>query len=222
MSAPLAPALVRSPAEKIVAAAAALFAVACFEFLALEGSDFLWRHAGERLTAMQAGGAAFYLPGLVLLAGGMILLPAQASPDFTAPRLGDARGSALTAAACAAVAWLYQGTIAVVVQGGTSLPSLTPLLVSGVVFAPVVEEWIFRGLLWRSIAPAGASRGWSVAALVITSVAFGFWHLPFASHAPIAIHASFGLVMGLLRWRGGSVLAPMALHGVANFLSFVR
>ena len=226
--APVASQVVRSPGRRLRPLACTgdpprrLLAVAAFAFLSLETDNLAWRHAGAPLAAMEAGGSAFHLPGLLLLSAGMILAPTQASPDVVAPRLGDGRGMALTAAACLAVASLYHEPTGELLRGRGSLPAITPALVSGVVFAPVVEAWIFRGLLWRQIAPDGSSRMASVAALVISSVACGDWHLPFANDAPIAIHAAFGLVVGLLRWRSGSVLPPMALHGPANLLSSVR
>ena len=75
-------------------------------------------------------------------------------------------------------------------------------------------ELAFRGVL-------GAVAGRTLAqpvALVVTAVLFALWHLVPAwdggpgEAATAAVTTLGGLVLGLLRQRTGSVLAPMGLH----------
>jgi membrane protease YdiL (CAAX protease family) len=86
----------------------------------------------------------------------------------------------------------------------------------------VVEEWLFRGLLWRELCPDDESDRWvSVSvAVVVTSVAFGLWHLP-RSPASVWGAALFGALVALLRWRTGGILAGVVVHGVGNALGYV-
>jgi membrane protease YdiL (CAAX protease family) len=200
---------------------ALLLAAAAFEWLALSFSNWTWQVANETLQAVRPGGALFYAPWLVLLLGAMASSPAHGAADFGRPAVRGAVDVALGIASLFLVAGLYPLVVQSIVQGSASLPSLTPALVSGVVFAPVVEEWLFRGVLWRQLAPAGASFAASAVALAATSIAFAYWHLPFNEHAPIALHAAFGATMGLVRWRTGSALPCILFHGLANLLSFV-
>ena len=95
----------------------------------------------------------------------------------------------------------------------------------------ILEELTFRGVLWGSLERSSGTR-W---ALVGTSVAFGCWHVaPALSLADrtegavwlsvsgvIAFTALAGLVLGELRRRSGSVIAPAALHWAANGLGLV-
>jgi len=80
------------------------------------------------------------------------------------------------------------------------------------VMAPVVEELVFRGLLYR----AARSR-WGVGgATVITSLFFGIAHWePWSLFGLVGL----GLVMCWLYERTGSLLAPILAHGVHNVLS---
>lgn len=82
--------------------------------------------------------------------------------------------------------------------------------VSAVVWAPVVEESLFRGALHRWM-PAGLTVAGRVA---LSSIAFGIVH-PY-SPAGMAQVATGGVVFGLLReWRG-SLVAPVAAHALHN------
>jgi membrane protease YdiL (CAAX protease family) len=95
----------------------------------------------------------------------------------------------------------------------------------------ILEELTFRGVLWGLVERSSGTR-W---ALVGTSVAFGCWHvapaLSLADRTDGAIWLSVfgvlaftglaGLVLGELRRRSGSVIAPAALHWAANGLGLV-
>lgn len=88
------------------------------------------------------------------------------------------------------------------------------LLITGftaVVLAPVVEELLYRGLAWRPL----AERRGPLFALLVTSLAFGPLHWA-QGFWPMVYTIVVGAVYGALRWRTGSVLAPMVVHAAFN------
>jgi membrane protease YdiL (CAAX protease family) len=76
------------------------------------------------------------------------------------------------------------------------------------VLAPVVEELTYRGLGFTLLAPYGT---W--VAILVTGVLFGAAH---GLVAGLPVLAIFGIVVGWLRSRTGSVYPSMLLHGVFN------
>jgi membrane protease YdiL (CAAX protease family) len=100
------------------------------------------------------------------------------------------------------------------------------------VFIGSGEEILFRGYIQSRLNEAfgrsyrffGVNWGWG---LVITSLLFGFWHV-LASFNPILgnfdlmwLHGFWtfflGLILGFIREKSGSVVAPAVLHGVVNY-----
>ena len=93
------------------------------------------------------------------------------------------------------------------------------------VLALVTEEGFFRGALWGSCERAGFSPAKTV---VWTSLAFGLWHLavpiidpdfaqPLGKVPQYAIGSTaFGVAMGLLRLRSGSIVVPSFCHALWN------
>jgi membrane protease YdiL (CAAX protease family) len=89
----------------------------------------------------------------------------------------------------------------------------------------ITEDGFFRGALWGSCERAGFSPAKTI---VWTSVAFGLWHLAvplidpdFAQSATkvpqyVLGSTAFGVAMGLLRLRSGSVVVPSACHALWN------
>ena len=112
----------------------------------------------------------------------------------------------------------------------TTMHWLLPLLVIPLGTA-VYEEVIFRGVL------LGATlRRWGPrAAVIVTSVAFGLWHLPVAASDPAtsavsgprAFAATFiftavaGAVFAVLRLRSRSIVAPILAHIATNSGAYV-
>lgn len=80
-----------------------------------------------------------------------------------------------------------------------------------VVVAPVCEEILFRGLLWGAV----AQRWGRWAALGVTTVVFAVAHLEW-QRAPLLL--IIGLPIGLARLYGGTLIASMVAHAVANLL----
>lgn len=102
--------------------------------------------------------------------------------------------------------------------------AVTPLLVlSLVVWQPVVEELLFRGVLQGLLlrTNAGAARRWGLSvANLVTSSAFVLVH--FVNQPAIWAVGVFvpSLIFGLFRDRSGSVWPPMVLHILFNCAFF--
>jgi membrane protease YdiL (CAAX protease family) len=86
------------------------------------------------------------------------------------------------------------------------------LLFTVVVMAPIGEETLFRGFLFR-----GWHRSprdiWPV--IVVTAMLWAVVHLQYDPYG-IAVFAC-GLVLGWLRWVTGSTILTMLVHGLINF-----
>lgn len=80
------------------------------------------------------------------------------------------------------------------------------------VTAPVVEEFVFRGVLLRSFS-AHIRPGW---ANVFQAALFSAMHMNLKAAVMLFL---LGLVLGALARRSGSLLAPMIMHGVFNLLA---
>ena len=78
--------------------------------------------------------------------------------------------------------------------------------------APICEEIIFRGLLWRSMERREWNR-WLI--LGVTSVIFAFAHFE-PQRAPLLI--AIGLPIGVARLLSGRLAAPVIAHQINNFL----
>jgi membrane protease YdiL (CAAX protease family) len=94
-----------------------------------------------------------------------------------------------------------------------------PLLVLAlVVAAPLVEESLFRGLLLPGLA---ASRLGPAGAIALTSAGWTVMHLqyePFYLMQALAL----GVTFGWMRWRSGSTVLAILLHGIVNLTSVIQ
>jgi len=91
------------------------------------------------------------------------------------------------------------------------------------VFAPIAEEFFFRGFMFgvlrrMRIVVAGRQLGPWVAA-VVTGILFGLAHTGSASSQYLIPLGFLGFVLCLLRWRTGSLYPCMALHSINNSLA---
>ena len=89
------------------------------------------------------------------------------------------------------------------------------VLASGAVAAPIAEEFLFRGMLYRWL------RGrWGVpVGVVVSAVVFSALHLPGPTDS---VHIFvIGLALAWLYERSGSLWPAMMLHGVNNAISLV-
>ena len=94
---------------------------------------------------------------------------------------------------------------------------LVPMLAMVVVAAPIYEELLFRGFLFRGWA---ASRIGVVGAVTLSSLIWAGLHV---QYDVIIIGEIFGLglLFGWLRARTGSTLTTIALHVIANLCTLI-
>lgn len=118
---------------------------------------------------------------------------------------------------------LWFGLDALFVTHAITARSREPLaLVNVLVVAPLLEELLFRGLLWSRLTAAGIGPG---STCVVTAVAFVGLHLPgwIAMHNLSAGSAATLLVVGLFlgvgRLLGHSVVTSVLLHFANNLAS---
>src|SRR5262245_6111843 len=104
-----------------------------------------------------------------------------------------------------------------VVVGGAA-GGLFVLLVGGCLAAPIMEELVFRGFMFR---------GWSesflgpIGAILLTSALFGMYHTQYDWLGRFWIFL-FGLAMCTLRWRSNSTWLTVVVHSAVNiFLLFL-
>lgn len=149
-------------------------------------------------------------PGYILIAvaGGLALqvasyaVPYLAGGDLTAPGVAQ-----------------YRHALSV------GDPVWLPLLLSwpAVIVAPLVEESIFRGFLWRGW-EASLGAKWT---LILTALVFSAYHIirvvdmeTDVLNAGIILTEDFviGLVFGWLRWRSASLLPGIVAHITYNIV----
>jgi membrane protease YdiL (CAAX protease family) len=172
---------------------AALVWIAVF----LRQSNISWREAFglrplSRIRAVAAGLAA----GIVVLPGAWALqMISQAVMELLR----------FTPVTQAAVEELQKSTL--------SVTEKILFAIFTIVLAPIAEEALFRGILYPTVKQAGHPR-W---ALWGTSVAFGIMHFNMATLVPLVFLA---VILALLYEASGSLLAPIAAHGVFNAVNY--
>jgi membrane protease YdiL (CAAX protease family) len=171
---------------------------------------------------------------LLLLAVRIKRLPARDYFAWVAPRPGYilialSSGLALQVASYALV-YLTGGDLTApgVAQYRHALsvgsPVWLPLLMRwpSIIAAPLVEESIFRGFLWRGweATRLGAAGTW-----LLISILFAAYHIqavtgmaPFSAGIALFEDLLLGLLFGWLRWRSGSTLPGMAAHVAYNVI----
>ena len=77
----------------------------------------------------------------------------------------------------------------------------------------VGQELLFRGLIYRALQD-WIGVGW---AIIGSSLAFGLWHV--FGQGPLigAATAFYGLVFALVRWRTGSIIGLICVHGLLDY-----
>jgi hypothetical protein len=97
-------------------------------------------------------------------------------------------------------------------QSAAKSGSLLLMWLTLVIAAPVGEEALFRGFLYRGWAQ---SPGAVVPAIVVISAAWAIIHTQYDWFGIVQIFL-IGLLLGWVRWRSGSTLLTMLLHGLIN------
>jgi uncharacterized protein len=89
---------------------------------------------------------------------------------------------------------------------------LPGLLLALVVLAPIGEETLFRGFLYKGIAD---SRAGPIAAIITSAIAWAPLHFQYDWYGVVTI-AVMGLLLGVIRHATGSLYLTMLLHALAN------
>ena len=84
--------------------------------------------------------------------------------------------------------------------------------VSTCILAPLLEEYIYRGLLFKHLLPLGEG-----VAVFVTSLLFGLCHL---SLSQTLFAFAVGISLGYARSRTGSIWFGVLIHFVTNLISF--
>jgi len=84
---------------------------------------------------------------------------------------------------------------------------------TAIVLAPLVEEILFRGILYRFL----QQRGFPTTALLGTALLFGLIHGSWMTLLPLA---ALAVIFALLYDKTGNLLAPIFAHSVFNAVNF--
>ena len=95
---------------------------------------------------------------------------------------------------------------------------LPGLVFAFVVLAPVGEETLFRGFVYKGIA---ASRAGPIGAIVISAAAWALLHAQYDWFG-IATIAAAGVYLGTVRLLTGSLFLTMLLHAIQNTVGTVE
>jgi membrane protease YdiL (CAAX protease family) len=93
---------------------------------------------------------------------------------------------------------------------------LLTLLIGGCIAGPIMEEFVFRGFMFR---------GWSesflgpIGAIVLTSALWGMYHTQYDLPGRLWIFVC-GLVLCTFRWRSGSTWLVVIVHSAMNMFLF--
>lgn len=184
--------------------------------------DYLDLH-GESPGLLVAGTFATLALEVAVIALAVRLARAR-SGDYLALRLPRRRDVLVGIVALAglllgseALAWLFGLSLesdwfAGITEDALAAGQILPLAAALGIAAPVSEELVFRGFLFRGWA---ASRLGPAGAVLLTSALWAAVHTQYDPPILAAIFG-FGLLLGWLRHRSGSVLLPMLLHGLHN------
>lgn len=98
--------------------------------------------------------------------------------------------------------------------GGT----LWLVLVAVIIAAPITEEFLFRGFLFRGWA---GSRLGVAGAVALTSVIWAGMHVQYDWLGATEIFG-LGLLFGWLRYRSGSLITPLVMHAVYSAAALIQ
>lgn len=93
------------------------------------------------------------------------------------------------------------------------------LITAAVLVAPIVEEFLFRGLLQQSLFYHFGSL---IPALVIPTVIFALFHVGYLFYFPAMLELlALGLLLAWLMIKTGNILIPMLTHALFNLSAFL-
>ena len=92
--------------------------------------------------------------------------------------------------------------------------SLAEDLIVSVLLLPVSEELLFRGAMF-----AAFLRRWGIwAAALVPSLIWGLLHSQYEWWVMASVAGS-GILLAMVRWKGGSLYLPIGLHATGNLLA---
>lgn len=107
--------------------------------------------------------------------------------------------------------------VSILDQGNTQAFIL--FLISAIVIAPIVEEFLFRGIVLGSLRSLIGAK----AAIGISALLFGLAHVPTAESGNVLVvvlaTSAAGLVLGYVRVESGSLLTSILLHAAINTIN---
>lgn len=145
--------------------------------------------AWRRFGWKQFGLGFALIVGVLIASEGFAVLLDRAQPDFMTDMLNAVRGEG---------AWL--------------------LLLSGVIVAPLGEELIFRGFVYRGLSE---SRVGVPGAIVISSAIWAAIHTQYDVFY-ISVIFALGLALAFVRYKSGSVALAFVLHALVNAAAFAQ
>jgi hypothetical protein len=117
-------------------------------------------------------------------------------------------------------AWIIAERIALSLSPATedigwvrAVESLSPFqnILLMVVIGPLTEELLYRGALFSAL-----MRRWGPwVAIIAPSILWALFHTQYGQWLIISIAVS-GVVLGITRWKGGSIVVPLGLHVAGN------
>jgi membrane protease YdiL (CAAX protease family) len=92
------------------------------------------------------------------------------------------------------------------------------LISAAVLVAPIVEEFLFRGLLQQSLF---YHFGSVVPAMIIPTIIFALFHVGYLFYFPAMVELiSLGLLLAWFMAKTGNILIPILTHALFNFSAF--
>lgn len=125
-------------------------------------------------------------------------------------------------AMCVSAAFYFLGSLDTgpVLEKIESLP--LPALIAAFTLAPLAEEALFRGFLFRflsqKLSKAAKRWGW-VAAAVAVSLIFSLMHVSYGSTAELAVAFAVGFALCLSVQKTGSIVPAIVAHALFNLAS---
>ena len=107
-------------------------------------------------------------------------------------------------------------------QTATDLTLTQPLFsfFATVIFAPLTEELIFRGMLARYLFPKQDSSKQTLIFLLVSSLLFALFHFP-GDVQQFLVYASLGFSLGLAYISRKGLVYSISLHALNNLVSFL-
>lgn len=125
-----------------------------------------------------------------------------------------------------------------IVKTYTTSHCVPGLYLALIVYAPLFEEFLFRGFFFKGVrdarvpwisriftrlyGPENADRAiclaWKAAAIIITSAAWSAIHMQYDLYGILHIFF-FGILLGVAREKSGSIFVTMSMHSLVNLIA---